>query len=50
MFKNMLAVPKNERENSQWEFGHPVTLKDEPNPAKKQSGGPARLQVEVPNN
>jgi hypothetical protein len=30
MFKSMLAVPMKEREHSQWQFGHPVTLTDKP--------------------
>jgi hypothetical protein len=30
MFKNMLAIPKKEREHSQWQFGHPVTFRDKP--------------------
>ncbi len=28
MLSGMLGVPKKERENSQWQFGHPVTLVD----------------------
>jgi hypothetical protein len=30
MFKSMLAVPMKDRENSQWQFGHPVTFADAP--------------------
>jgi hypothetical protein len=30
LFKNMLAVPKKDREFSQWQFGRPVTLVDRP--------------------
>jgi hypothetical protein len=30
MFKSMLAVPMKERENSQWQFGHPITFADKP--------------------
>jgi hypothetical protein len=30
MLKSMMAVPVKERENSQWEFGHPVTVADKP--------------------
>jgi hypothetical protein len=33
MFKSMLAVPMKDRENSQWQFGQPVTLVDKPRPA-----------------
>jgi hypothetical protein len=34
MFKNMLAVPQQEREHSQWQFGNPVTFVDPPRPAR----------------
>ncbi|MGH7651593.1 MAG: carboxypeptidase-like regulatory domain-containing protein [Gemmatimonadaceae bacterium] len=30
MLKSMMAVPMKEREHSQWEFGHPVTVADKP--------------------
>jgi hypothetical protein len=30
MFKSMLAIPQKERENSQWQFGNPVTFVDLP--------------------
>jgi hypothetical protein len=30
MFKSMLAVPQKDRENSQWQFGNPVTFVDVP--------------------
>lgn len=30
MMKNLLSVPQKEREDSQWMFGHPVTMADEP--------------------
>jgi hypothetical protein len=33
MFKSMLGVPMKEREDSQWRFGHPVTLVDKPKPS-----------------
>ena len=33
MFKSMLQVPMKEREQSQWQFGHPVTLTDKPVPS-----------------
>jgi hypothetical protein len=32
MFKSILATPKEGREHSQWEFGHPVTVADKPKP------------------
>jgi hypothetical protein len=32
MFKSMLAVPAEDRKNSQWSFGHPVTFADKPKP------------------
>jgi hypothetical protein len=32
MFKSMLAIPKHDREHSQWVFGYPVTLVDRPGP------------------
>ena len=27
-FKNMLSIPAEDREHSQWQFGHPVTFAD----------------------
>jgi hypothetical protein len=30
MFKSMLATPQKDRENSQWQFGNPVTFVDAP--------------------
>jgi hypothetical protein len=30
MFKSMIATPSKDRENSQWQFGHPVTFADKP--------------------
>jgi hypothetical protein len=36
MFERMAAVPKPERENSQWQFGWPVTLND------KRASGPSQ--------
>ena len=30
MFARMLQVPQKERENSQWQFGNPVTFADKP--------------------
>ncbi len=30
ILKNMAATPKQDREHSQWSFGHPVTLVDKP--------------------
>ena len=34
MFKNMLSVPQNDREHSQWQFGNPVTFVDQPRPTR----------------
>jgi hypothetical protein len=34
MFKNILTVPMKERENSQWQFGNPVTFTDKPRTAR----------------
>jgi hypothetical protein len=34
MFKSMLAVPMKDRENSQWQFGRPVTFADKPRTAR----------------
>jgi hypothetical protein len=34
MFKTMLSVPQKDRENSQWQFGRPVTFADAPRPAR----------------
>ncbi|MFN2638324.1 MAG: hypothetical protein ABR585_15035, partial [Gemmatimonadaceae bacterium] len=33
MFRSMLQIPMKEREHSQWQFGHPVTLSDKPKAA-----------------
>jgi hypothetical protein len=30
MFKSMIATPSKDRENSQWQFGYPVTFADKP--------------------
>jgi hypothetical protein len=30
--KAMLGIPKKEREDSQWQFGHPVKFRDERRP------------------
>ncbi|MDQ2891291.1 MAG: carboxypeptidase-like regulatory domain-containing protein [Gemmatimonadota bacterium] len=38
MFKQMLSVAQADREHSQWQFGHPVTLKDEKGRGEKPSG------------
>lgn len=35
MFKSMVAVPSSEWENSQWQFGHPVTFDEKPNGAAR---------------
>jgi hypothetical protein len=34
MLRNMLQVPKKQRENSQWQFGNPVLFNDKPAPAR----------------
>ncbi len=47
MFKNMLAVPLKDREHSQWQFGHPVTFRDNEPPPKK-SGGGVNAKVLIP--
>ena len=41
MLKNMVAVPKRDRENSQWNFGSPVLLVDRP-VGRGQTGEPRR--------
>jgi hypothetical protein len=43
MLKNMVAVPKRDREHSQWQFGHPVTFAD-----KSKPPAPAPTTVFVP--
>jgi hypothetical protein len=30
MFARMLAIPQKDRENSRWQFGHPVKMEDQP--------------------
>jgi len=30
MFERMIATPMEDRKNSQWQFGHPVTYADKP--------------------
>ena len=34
MFERMLAVPMEDRKNSQWQFGNPITFADKPKDAK----------------
>jgi hypothetical protein len=34
MFDRMLQVPMEDRKNSQWQFGHPVTFSDPPPPTR----------------
>ncbi len=41
MFERMLSIPKNEREQSQWQFGHAVTFSDAPRPA----GGSGNVEI-----
>ena len=41
LLKNMVAVPKRDRENSQWNFGSPVLLVDRP-VGRGQTGEPQR--------
>jgi hypothetical protein len=38
LLRNMMAVPKRERENSQWQFGNAVPLVDAPRPAAPAGG------------
>src|SRR5262249_51584653 len=38
LFKNILGVPKEQREHSQWQFGRPVTLTDRPRTPVTSSG------------
>jgi hypothetical protein len=47
MFARMLAVPQKERENSQWQFGHPVKFSDKA-AAPPAPGGGWRLRLSVP--
>lgn len=47
MLKAMVGIPKKERENSQWQFGHPVTFSDK-QPAKRAPSGERQLQVQTP--
>ncbi|HEY9227676.1 MAG TPA: hypothetical protein VIP11_13555, partial [Gemmatimonadaceae bacterium] len=39
LFKNLLGVPKEQREHSQWQFGRPVTLTDRPRAQPVTSSG-----------
>jgi hypothetical protein len=45
MFASMLQVPLVDRENSQWDFGHPVTVSDKVKSAPAASTG---VQVRTP--
>jgi hypothetical protein len=36
MFARMLETTKKERENSQWQFGHPITFSDKPQTGPQQ--------------
>jgi hypothetical protein len=40
MLKNIVRVPKREREHSQWQFGWPVTFSDQPKPSQSQLAAP----------
>ena len=39
MFERMLATPMEDRKNSQWQFGHPVTYSDAVKPKESPSAG-----------
>jgi len=41
MFERMLSIPKKEREQSQWQFGHAITFSDAPRPA----GGSGNVEI-----
>ena len=43
MFARMLQIPQKERENSQWQFGHPVKFSDKPGPPPVP--GPGNVQI-----
>jgi hypothetical protein len=45
LLRDMLTVPKRERENSQWQFGNPVPLVDTPRPVAAPVTG---VQVTAP--
>jgi hypothetical protein len=45
MFKNILEVPLEERKNSQWQFGNPVTFSDKPQAPPPASGSGQSVQV-----
>ena len=47
MLRGMVAVPKKEREQSQWQFGNPVTFAD-PKQATPAPRGERGVQVQVP--
>ncbi len=41
MFERILGIPQDERKNSQWQFGNPVTYSDKP-PAPPSGAAPTR--------
>jgi hypothetical protein len=48
MFKQMLSVPQKDREHSQWQFGHPVTLTDKPGSTRQTvPSSPQKQQVQI---
>jgi hypothetical protein len=47
MMKSIVSVPKQDREHSQWQFGHPVTFSDKPAPVPPVPTG-AGVNIRVP--
>jgi hypothetical protein len=45
MFQRMLEVPMEDRKNSQWQFGNPVTFSDKPPAPPPASGSGQSVQV-----
>ncbi|HVF40300.1 MAG TPA: carboxypeptidase-like regulatory domain-containing protein [Gemmatimonadaceae bacterium] len=45
MFERMLATPKKERENSQWQFGYPVKFSDAPTPPRAATPADGGTQI-----
>ncbi|MFI5256767.1 MAG: carboxypeptidase-like regulatory domain-containing protein [Gemmatimonadales bacterium] len=48
MFKSIVAIPQQDREHSQWQFGHPVTFTDKPVKPAPPGAGDAKVNVQVP--
>ena len=45
MFERMIATPMEDRKNSQWQFGNPVTFSDKPQQPPPTTGTSSQINV-----